>query len=151
MCYSNRQSLVRDEANEAIDKLESMLLQRFPGIDCPLEHTFMPGLYMRQIFMPKGSKITSKIHKHRHPFFVLKGSVKVWLDGHGWQLIQAPYKGITESGTRRVLDVLEDTIWVTVHSNPDDTEDLSIIEERVIEEHDNELLNNIKPLEICHG
>lgn len=136
------ESLVRKEANAAIDALEVAMLDRFNKIDCPLAHTFMPGLYMREIFMPKGSKVTSKIHKHRHPYFVLKGTVRVWIDGMGWQLIKAPFKGITEPGTRRVLDVLEDTIWVTVHSNPDDTEDLSIIEERLIETHENKLLTN---------
>lgn len=136
------QSLVRKEANEAIDRLESVLLDRFKKIECPLKHTFMPGMYMREIFMPKGSKVSSKIHKFRHPYFILKGVVRVWLDGYGWQLIQAPFSGITEPGTRRVLDVLEDTVWVTVHSNPDDTEDLSIIEERVIEPHENKFLTN---------
>lgn len=142
MCYPNRQSLLRDEANTAIDVLEVALLDRFNKIDCPLEHTFMPGMYMRTILMKAGSKITSKIHKYRHPFFVMQGSVRVWIDGKGWGLIKAPFKGITEPGTRRVLDVLEDTIWVTVHSNPDDTEDLSIIEEMVIETHENKLLTN---------
>lgn len=136
-------SLVRKEANDAIDALEIALLNRFHKVDCPLNHTFLPGVYMREIFMPAGSKITSKIHKERHAFFVLKGKVRVWVDGSGWQLITAPYSGITEAGTRRVLDVLEDVNWVTIHHNPTDTEDLEEIENRIIEKHDNLLLENI--------
>lgn len=140
---SESRSLVRDEANAAIDALEAALLSRYPKIDCPLNHSFGDQLYLREIFMPKDSKITSRIHKKRHPFFVMKGKVRVWVDGRGWQLIEAPYFGWTEPGTRRVLDVLEDTFWITCHANPDDTEDLEIIEERIIEKHDNPLLKKI--------
>lgn len=98
--------------------------------------------------MPAGSKVTSKIHKCRHPYFVLKGAANVFIDGEGWKLIKAPYFGWTEPGTRRVLDVLEDTFWITVHSNPDDTDDLQIIEERIIEKHTNPLIENISSPQI---
>lgn len=119
------------------------MLERLPKIECPLAHTFMPGMYMREIFMKSGSKITSKIHKYRHPFFILRGKVRVWQDdGKGWQLLEAPYSGVTEPGTRRVLDVIEDCNWITVHSNPEDSEDLEEIEERIIELHTNNLLTN---------
>lgn len=130
-------SLVRKSANDAIDALEVALLNRFEKIDCPLNHTFGDGLYVREIFMPAGSKVTSKIHKERHPYFVMKGSANVFVDGVGWRLIEAPCFGWTEAGTRRVLDILTDTFWITVHSNPDDAKDLDKIEERIIEKHIN--------------
>lgn len=137
------ESLVRKEANDAIDALEVAFLERFERIECPLNHSFFPGMYMREIFMPAGSKVTSKIHKIRHPFFVMKGVARVWIDGKGWGIISAPYVGVTEPGTRRVLDIIEDCNWVTIHSNPDDTEDLFKIEERIIEEHKNVLLKDL--------
>lgn len=141
-------SLVRQEANDAIDALEAALQNRFDKIECPLNHTFLPGVYVREIFMPAGSKVTSKIHKERHVYFVMKGSANVWIDGIGWRLVEAPHYGITEAGTRRVLDIVEDCYWITVHSNPNDTEDLYEIEERIIEKHENELLNNISSQQI---
>lgn len=133
-------SLVRKEANDAIDALEMAMLSRYLEIKCPLNHSFGDQLYVREIFIPSGSKVTSKIHKKKHPFFVMKGKVKVWTDERGWQLIEAPYFGWTTPGTRRVLDVLEDVFWITCHANPDDTEDLEIIEQRIIETHDNPLI-----------
>lgn len=136
------QSLVRKEANAAIDALEAALLDRYPKGDFPLNHSFGDQLYVREIFMAAGSKLTSRIHTKRHPFFVMQGRVNVWQDGKGWQLIQGPYFGWTQPGTRRVLNVIEDTFWITVHSNPDDTEDLEIIEQRIIEHHHNHLLTN---------
>lgn len=88
--------------------------------------------------MPAGSKVTSKIHKHRHPFFILFGKVKVWKDdGKGWEIIEAPFDGMTEPGTRRILDILEDTVWITVHYNPTNTQDLNELEDWIIEPHSN--------------
>jgi hypothetical protein len=142
MSSTKKNSLVRDEANAAIDALEAALLDRYPKIDCPLNHSFGDQLYVREIFMPAGCKVTSKIHKKRHPYFVMQGKVRVWTDGAGWQLIEAPFFGWTNPGTRRVLDVIDDTFWITCHANPDDTEDLEVIEKRIIEPHHNHLLSN---------
>lgn len=127
--------------NEKIDELEAAMVDNFPLIDCPLIHRFTDGLYTREIFMPKGSFITSKIHKTQHQFCVLKGAVSVWIDEGEEQYIEAPYVGITEPGTRRVLYVWEDCIWITSHPNPNN-ENLEQIEERIIEKHDNPLISD---------
>jgi len=81
----------------------------------PLKHTFSDGLYIREIFMPKGQLITTGIHKQEHAYFVQKGKVRV-LTENGMQHIQAPYNGITKPGTKRVIYTEEDTIWITVHA-----------------------------------
>ena len=98
---------------------------------CPLKHTFADGLYIREIFMPKGVTLTSKIHKIKHPYFIIKGKCSVLTD-EGVVELEAPYHGITEPGTKRVLYIHEDCTWITVHSNPDNTEDLKVIESRII-------------------
>lgn len=129
--------------NDSIDRLEQVMLENFPFIDCPLVHRFTNGLYVREIHMPKGALITSKIHKTQHQFFVLQGSAIVWIDGVE-TLVKAPYIGITEPNTRRVLYILEDSIWATSHPNPDN-ENVEQIEDRIIEKHDNVYLDeNIK-------
>lgn len=130
-------SLARPEANAAIDAVEMVLREKFDPVECPLHHSFTKGMYIREIVMATGSRVTSKIHKERHPFFVMKGKANVWVDGKGWELIEAPYFGFTEPGTRRVLHILETCHWVTVHHNPDDGEDLQVIENRIIEKHEN--------------
>lgn len=106
-----------DEQKEMlkIDSLEAAMAELEP-VDCPLVHRFTPGLYTREIFMPAGSMITSLIHKTEHPFFVLKGSVSVFNESDGEvKQIEAPYVGITKPGTRRVLYVHSDCVWVTTH------------------------------------
>jgi len=125
--------------NERIDELEATMVENFPLINCPLNHRFTEGMYVREIFMPAGSLITSKIHKTQHQYFILKGAVSVWIDEGEEAYLEAPYIGITEPGTRRVLYVWDDCIWATSHPNPDN-ENLEQIEERIIEKHDNTLL-----------
>lgn len=102
----------------------------------PLKHTFVDGAYVREIFMPAGAFLTSKIHKVKHPFFVLKGKCSV-LTENGVQTITAPYYGVTEPGTKRVLYIHEETIWVTVHVT--DSQDLAVIEDQVIAKTFNDL------------
>jgi hypothetical protein len=98
--------------------------------DCfPLKHTFVDGAYVREITMPKGVLLTSKIHKVCHPYFILKGDVSV-LTEKGIVRIKAPFSGVTPAGTKRILYVHEETIWTTVHVTKE--KDLVKIEEEVI-------------------
>lgn len=128
------------KANGTLDELESAMLENFPIINCPLVHRFTKGLYVREIFMPAGSLITSKIHKTQHQFFILKGAVSVWTNEGEEIYLEAPYIGITEPGTRRLLFIWEDCIWATSHPNPDN-ETAEEIEERILEKYDNPLLS----------
>jgi hypothetical protein len=98
-----------------VDKLEELMLSEGEVVDCPLVHRFTNGMYIRQIFMPKGSLVTSKIHNTEHPFTVSHGAAAVSIDGNDWEHIVSPYTGITQPGTRRILYILEDCIWTTYH------------------------------------
>lgn len=99
--------------------------------DCPAQCRFPANLYVRELFMPAGSVITSRIHLAENPFFVLKGRVTVLSENEGRVTYTAPCYGITKPNTRRLLLVHEDTIWVTVHPNPDNITDGAIMLEQV--------------------
>lgn len=133
-----------------IDELEAAIMD-LPTIDCPVTHIFTEGLYIRKIFMPAGSLITSKIHKLQHPYFITEGVVSVQIDMGEWVELSAPFTGVTQPGTRRVLYVHEDTTWSTVHLNPDNEKDVDKIEERIIEKHENLLINKKQKEAICRG
>lgn len=114
------------------------MLENFEQVNCPLTHRHTQGLYVREIFIPKGTLLTSKIHNSEHQYFVLKGKVIVWIDGDK-NIIKAPYIGITKPNTQRVILALKNTIWATAHPNPDnETEEQ--IEDKIINKHDNLLL-----------
>lgn len=79
-----------------------------------LGHTFTQGLYTREIVMPPGAIVVSRIHLFEHPFIISKGKVSVY-DGEDMVTFEAPYKGVTKAGTKRILYVHEETIWTTFH------------------------------------
>lgn len=113
-----------------VDTIQAQLA-KLPQLDLPLTHRFTPGLYIREIFMPKGSLVVSKIHKTEHPFVVSHGHAAVWTEETGVVQIKAPYIGITKPGTRRILFIHEDCIWTTFH--PTTETDVAKIEAQIIE------------------
>lgn len=116
--------------------------KELPQVECPLEHTFTKGLYTRQITMPAGAAVVSKIHKTQHPYVILKGVVDVYRKGdREFTRLKAGHRGITEPGTERLLLVHEETVWVTFHPNPTDEQDLEKLEEFIIQ----------KSPELCPG
>lgn len=121
-----------------LDRIEAQMVEGLPKVDCKVEHRFTPGLYIREITMPQGSLITSKIHRTEHPFVISKGRVAVWTEESGVQHLEAPYTGITNPGTRRLLFVWEDTVWTTFH--PTKQREVSAVEDEIIEKHINPYL-----------
>ena len=136
---------------EKIDQFEAALAE-YPEVKCSLIHSFVTGFYIRTIFMPAGTMITSKIHKTLHPFRVSKGKVNVMI-GEEIQRIEAPHWGMTQPNTRRILYILEDCVWTTFHATDKTTPEE--VEDEIIEKHDNPLLSDeIKRknhLNICHS
>lgn len=124
---------------EFIDNIEAILLDE-PQVECQLDHLFTKGIYTRQLIIPAGTIMTTKLHKTEHPFAVMSGSLTVYTDDEGQVSIEAPYIGVTAIGTRRVIHAITDVIWVTFHSNIDDETDLDILENRIIEPYENKVL-----------
>lgn len=96
---------------------------------CPLKHTFSNGIYVRQMKIPQGVLLTGKIHKHEHPWFLLKGKITVVDEENGVQKLEAPYTTISKAGAKRVIYAVEDSILTTVHLNPDNIKDIKKLEE----------------------
>lgn len=112
--------------------------------ECPVTHFFTPGLYIRHIFMPAGTLVASKLHKTCHPYFVLRGRCTVRI-GDRWEEIEAGHMGITHPGTHRLLYIYEDTVWVTIHANPDNLADLKVLEEMIIQPHSSKCPGSLPP------
>ena len=106
-------------------------------------HNFADGQYIRTIVMPKGLLLSTKIHNQNHPFFIMTGEVSIFSE-QGVQQIKAPYHGITKRGTKRVLYVHEECIFITVHCT--DKLNLKEVEEECIAKNFSEV--NKAPLDI---
>lgn len=134
--------------NSQIDHLEAAMLSCEP-IECPLNHRFLPGFYIREILMGAGTWIVSMTHLTCHPFFVLQGKVSVFSENDGEQLIEAPYSGTTYPNTRRVLYIHENCVWTTVHRTDIQPEDntpeaiakaVALIEDEILDKRENPLI-----------
>lgn len=117
-----------DEAITRIEAFGNYAATVITPPDCPLTHHFPDKLYAREIFMPAGSIVVSRVHRFDNPFFIMRGKVTVLSENEGRVIYEAPHHGITRPGTRRLLLVHEDTVWVTVHPNPENIRDVETLE-----------------------
>jgi ribosomal protein S18 acetylase RimI-like enzyme len=87
--------------------------------------------YARELFIPKDTVLTGKIHRHAHWNVVPKGKIRV-ITEEGEKLIEGPAVFMSKPGTKRIGYALEDTIWITIHPASEGHFDLGKIEEAVI-------------------
>lgn len=106
--------------------------------DLPVVHRFAPGVYCREIHIPAGVMATSAVHKSTHLFTISQGRIRVISETEGAVEYAAPYTGITEPGTRRMVLALEDVVWTTYH--PTEKTDLAEIAEEILAPCPNPLL-----------
>lgn len=132
-------------ATDLVDRVAAGLAAQEHQLDLPLNHIFTPGtpgacgsLYTREIFMPAGSWVVSHIHRTAHPFVVLSGLVLVWTKEKGVETLTGGYLGITTPGTRRILYIVQDTVWATFHAT--ELESVPEIERVLLEPHVNPYL-----------
>lgn len=101
-------------------KLAEMML-----VDNVTNH-LVDGLYVRELKIPQGSVILSRVHKRPLVNIISKGHVIV-IDSNGHNEYTAPHTFISAAGTQRVVYAPEDSVWNTAHltevTNPDELVD----------------------------
>lgn len=129
-------------------------LEQLDQVELPLTHHFAPGLYAREIFLPAGTVVIGKVHRHSHPNHIKYGHVIV-ATAESVMELKGEQKFISPPGTKRALIIIEDTVWTTYHHNPTNTQDLALIEADVIipDAECIGFINEIKKLEVskCPG
>lgn len=144
--------IIARNSDNLIDLLEVNLAAGYPLVDSPLTHDFTPNMYIRSILMGEGTMHTSRCHNTCHPFNVSQGKLSVSINGSQWEYIEAPYNGITQKGTRRILYIWEECVFTTYHFVPyitgeeqyftkEEKEKLAAkIMEEILEDYENKLL-----------
>jgi hypothetical protein len=106
-------------------------LAKLPQEDAPVTHRFAPGVYLREIAMPADSIVIGRVHRTRHFNVLLSGAcLIVHADGTQEEL-RAPMTFISEAGVQKVLYILEDMRWQTIH--PTEETDLAKLDEMLVE------------------
>lgn len=115
-----------DPTPEQLARFASVLASA-PQIDCPLEHWFAPGMYVRQCTIQADAYVLGKKHRHRHPTMLTRGEATINTD-KGMVRISAPHIWISQEGAQRALYTHTECDFVTIHLNPDDGQDIDAIE-----------------------
>ncbi len=106
-------------------------LAKLPQEDAPVTHRFAPGVYLREIAMSADSIVIGRVHKTRHFNVLLTGAcLIVHADGTQEEL-RAPMTFVSEAGVQKVLYILEDMQWQTIH--PTEETDLTKLDELLVE------------------
>ena len=99
---------------DKIEAVEDFILQNVPQEDCPLQHHFAPGIYMREILMRKGLVVIGHEHNTEHLNVVHTGSATVIMDGVMHHIV-APAIFKSMPHVRKILYIHEDMLWSTIH------------------------------------
>ena len=125
---------VSTKMREKILDLERAMLA-MPGQQIQIEtkHYFSPGVYMREIFVPKGVTLVGKIQKTEYLNIVSVGAISVMTEA-GMKLTKAPAVLRSHPGLKRAGYAHEDSIWLTVHQNPTNERNIDKLEEMLFAE-----------------
>lgn len=115
---------------EAVAAFEAQMRQ-MPQVALAVRHWFAPGIYARELFIPAGTLLTGKIHKHEHLCIMSAGDMEVLTDT-GIVRVQAPFTIVSPAGTKRIALAHADTVWTTIH--PTHETDLDKLEALLIAE-----------------
>jgi hypothetical protein len=118
---------IKEEIRSKIVGLEGVM-REMPQLAIPIKHHFAPGIYLREMHMPKGSIVVGKIHKTEHLCILSKGTVVV-VDEDGRRTLTAPAVIHAMPGVKRALHALEDVVWTNHHHNPNDERDENKIDD----------------------
>lgn len=130
--------------------LEAVILQMTDRhVEFQVTHHFAPGVYLRELFIPKGVCLTGKIHKTEHLNILSQGDLTVWTED-GMKRLKASSVIKSQPGIKRVGYAHEDSIWITVH--PTEETDLEKLEELLIAKDFSEVPGmQMQPLERKEG
>ena len=93
----------------------------------PLTHSFSEGIYIREMSMRKDSMVIGKIHNKSHTWFLMKGKIIVATE-KGVEEFTAPTYVNAFAGAKRVIQAIEDSIFINIHPNPDNITNISELE-----------------------
>ncbi len=112
----------------AILAAEEILLNADNRISPEVVHHFSPGIYAREVRIPKGAVLTGKIHKTEH-LCILNGDIEIASqDGKGRFTGYLTF--LSKPGVKRIGFAHEDTVFTTIHAIKGT--DISALEEELV-------------------
>jgi|ERR1039457_6813649 hypothetical protein len=99
---------------EKVEVLEGQLLL-LPQVDCPVTHRFGPGLYMREISIPKDSIVIGHYQNFEQVNILLQGKLTLFGENGERKEVVAPATFVGQPG-RKIAYAHEDSKFMNVYS-----------------------------------
>lgn len=113
-----------------IEALQDELL-KMPQADIVTKHHFSDGVYERTIIVPPWTVLTGAAHKTNYKIRLEKGTIAVNV-GTEVKVLTAPMEFEASAGEQRVGRVFEEeVVWTDIYENPDNCQDISVLEDRL--------------------
>lgn len=121
--YSFSLTPKREPLRTRVDRLEEVMTN-MPQAHCPVQHYFAPGLYGREITIPKGVTVVGAIHRRANLAILSKGSLTIATED-GAKTIHAPCTVQVLPGSKNAVTAHEEAVWTNFFAtNETDTEKL---------------------------
>lgn len=100
--------------------------------EAPVEHIFAPGVYIREMTIPKGMLFVGRGHRYGHCCQLVSGSI-IWITPIVEVQMDAPVQVNTEPGYQMVLYTLTEVRARTLHPNVAECRDTAGMENDIFE------------------
>lgn len=107
-----------------VNEVEACMLG-FEQAECPVIHTFGPGLYIRELHMTAGTLAIGHHQRFEHINIFVKGKILMLNNDGSKTELSAPMTFVGKPG-RKIGYVIEDVIWFNVY--PTDETDIETLE-----------------------
>lgn len=125
------------DVSSKIDSLEAEML-KMPQVDCPVQHHFGPGVYIREVKLPAGSAVIGHYHKTSHLNTLVQGKL-ILINEDGTHVErEAPYTFVSGEG-RKVAYIVEDVVFHNIFAT--DETDIDKLEETYLIKSETFLMN----------
>lgn len=115
----------KQQINQTITAL-ALAMEKLPQCEAHLGHLFCEGLYGRKWSCSAGNFIVTEIWKVQNFSSLIKGKIVIASE-NGFETMEAGSFFVTQPGTQRVIFILEDATFTTVHPNPTNERDTDLL------------------------
>jgi hypothetical protein len=112
-----------------ITKIKDALLELPDQIEMTTTHEFVKGLYIRRLFIPKGTLLVGKIHKQECINVVEQGDIAI-LTETGAMRVKAGFTIVSPAGIQKLGYANEDTVFTNIFRT--DVTDIDQIEQELV-------------------
>lgn len=112
-------------ARQRVERLGEEL-KAVPQVDCPIRHHFAPGVYAREITIPKGTVLVGAVHKRDNLVVLSAGRLRLVTED-GTVEISAPHTRMCKAGAKNAAVALEDSVWTNFFAT-DETDPDKLVE-----------------------